>query len=57
MSFFRGVREALGIAPVDRFTVEHLRTLLGILDRNPIVNPGNVDTMVETVPPRPLCLQ
>lgn len=51
MSFFRGFREALGIAPVDRFTVAHLRYLLGILDRNPIVNPGNVDTMVETVRP------
>jgi len=48
-SFFRSVREALGIAPVDRFTVDYLRHLLGILERNPVVTPSNVEAMVETV--------
>ena len=48
-SFFSSVREALGIAPVDRFTVDYLRHLLGILERNPVVTPSNVEAMVETV--------
>ena len=48
-SFFRHLGEALGMRPAERFSVDYLRWLLGVMETNPDVTPSNVDRLVETI--------
>eukprot|EP00960_Hanusia_phi_P068301 766808-Hanusia_phi.AAC.4 len=49
MSILKKLGEALGLAPVERFSTAYLAHLLSIIERNPLVTLSNVDMMVETV--------
>ena len=35
--------------PAERFSVDYLRWLLGVMETNPDVTPSNVDRLVETI--------
>ena len=49
MSILKKLGEALGLAPVERFSTAYLAHLLNIIERNPLVTLSNVEMMVETV--------
>ena len=49
MSFLRKLGEAFGMPPADRFSVEHLKYLVGVMEKNPEIMPSNVDNVVETI--------